>query len=472
VTQAFESAARFFSLEPAMAHSARLQVLTALAHCELQRGHTQRAVAWLRAVESESVTRQGYWGCVDWPLLPVYLQLALLAGYEPQLLHDVASAASGPEGESIDHLTAWSAALRETDPEASLRSLDLGLLSGPARQPLVTAHMKLTSALRQRELGFVEVARFNFTQASEEFQRFSAHGWSALATSHLDSSDVHASGSTLLGPGRPAPAAPSPGPQADQALPTEAQPPGGTDAHDNGLPPSYEIRLLGQFSVVCNGTPAPVPLGHAAQALKVVALFGRISVDELAEVLWPEAEPGVGTRRLRNILWRIKSSSGDVLRRNDNFICLEEGVVTDMAAFEEAATRAFKEDVSSDSAHRLAREAIALYGGELLPSDRYADWATGPREALVQLRLQLLDLMLAHASDSGNRQEALALLEDLIDADPYEERYYTQLASLHLDAGNRSRVRASIARCERMLEDLGVEPSRHFRTFVRELEDA
>jgi DNA-binding SARP family transcriptional activator len=204
----------------------------------------------------------------------------------------------------------------------------------------------------------------------------------------------------------------------------------------------------------------------------VVALFGRISVDELAEVLWPEAEPGVGTRRLRNILWRIKSSSGDVLRRHDNFICLEEGVVTDMAAFEEAATRAFKEDLSSDSAHRLAREAIALYGGELLPSDRYADWATGPREALVQLRLQLLDLMLAHASDSGNRQEALALLEDLIDADPYEERYYTQLASLHLDAGNRSRVRASIARCERMLEDLGVEPSRHFRTFVRELEDA
>ena len=78
------------------------------------------------------------------------------------------------------------------------------------------------------------------------------------------------------------------------------------------------------------------------------------------------------------------------------------------------------------------------------------------------MRLQLLDLMLAHASDSGNRQEAFALLEDLIDADPYEERYYIQLATLHKEAGNLSRMRSSISRGERMLADLGVEPSRSF----------
>ena len=110
-----------------------------------------------------------------------------------------------------------------------------------------------------------------------------------------------------------------------------------------GIVPPHEIRLLGQFSVLRNGMATAVPLGHAAQALKVVALFGRISVDELAELLWPGAEPGVGTRRLRNILWRIKSSSGDLLRRYDNFICLEDGVVTDVSVFEEAAGLAFKE---------------------------------------------------------------------------------------------------------------------------------
>lgn len=117
-----------------------------------------------------------------------------------------------------------------------------------------------------------------------------------------------------------------------------------------------------------------------------------------------------------------------------------------------------------------SRDAIRLYGGELLPSDRYADWATGQREALAQLRLQLLDLMLAHALDSGNVQEALSLLEDLIEADPYEERYYIQLATLHFDAGNSSRVRAAVSRCERMLTDLGVEPSKKFLDFVHALQ--
>ena len=58
------------------------------------------------------------------------------------------------------------------------------------------------------------------------------------------------------------------------------------------------------------------------------------------------------------------------------------------------------------------------------------------------------------------------MLEDLIDADPYEERYYIQLATLHLEAGNRSRMRASISRGERMLADLGVAPSRDFVDFV------
>ncbi len=76
-TRAFESASRFFSLEPAMPRSARLQVLAALAHSELQRGNMDRSAAWLRAVDEESVTQHGNRGYVDWPLLPTSLQLAL-----------------------------------------------------------------------------------------------------------------------------------------------------------------------------------------------------------------------------------------------------------------------------------------------------------------------------------------------------------------------------------------------------------
>ncbi|HTU38400.1 MAG TPA: BTAD domain-containing putative transcriptional regulator [Acidimicrobiales bacterium] len=466
--RAFQTASRFFALEPAITRSARLQVLAALAHCELQRGHAERARAWLRTMEDETVTRDGAHAYVDWPFLPTFLQLVRVA--DLALPEQVPCAGAGAfEGDDDDHLGAWTNALCEQDPAAALRRLDLALLAGPADDPILTAQMKMTSALLQHQLGTPEVARFNLSQAVSEFERSGAHGWKLLAATRLDTWFPRASG------GASHAALHEAGPMtalqnghlpltSDRAsiAPLEPLAP--------GIVPPHEIRLLGQFSVLRNGVPTAVPLGHAAQALKVVALFGRISVDELAELLWPGAEPGVGTRRLRNILWRIKSSSGDLLRRYDNFICLEEGVVTDVAVFEEAAGRAFKERQGADAGHDLARDAIRLYGGELLPSDRYADWATGPREGLAQLRLQLLDLMLAHALDSGTTQEAQSLLEDLIEADPYEERYYTQLATLHLDAGNRSRVRSTIARCERMLADLGVEPSKKFLDLVNSLQ--
>ncbi len=471
-TRAFQTASRFFALEPAMTRSPRLQVLAALAHCELQRGHADRARAWLRTMEDETVTRDGAQTYVDWPFFPTFLQLVRFAELEmPTPAGSMASFAV--EGDDVDHLAAWTDALCGSDPAASLRRLDTALLAGPSEDPILTAQMKLTSALMQHQLGSEEVARFNLTQAVSEFERCGAHGWRQLAAARLDSwfqrpntsASAHAVAAHDTAPALQLQ-------NGHQPLPTMERP---TVAPivplAPGIVPPHEIRLLGQFSVLRNGMATAVPLGHAAQALKVVALFGRISVDELAELLWPGAEPGVGTRRLRNILWRIKSSSGDLLRRYDNFICLEDGVVTDVSVFEDAAGLAFKERQGCDARHTLAREAIRLYGGELLPSDRYADWATGPREALAQLRLQLLDLMLAHALDSGNTQEALSLLEDLIEADPYEERYYIQLATLHLDAGNRSRVRAAVGRCERMLADLGVEPSRKFLDFVGTLQD-
>ena len=187
VSHAFETASKFFSVETAVTHSARLQVLTALAHCELQRGHVDRAKAWLRAVEHESVTPDGYRGCADWPSLPIFLQLALVAGYEAQRLHDVISAATFRAwGEWPRHLSKWSEGLREPDPAVALRHLDETLLSGPEPAPFLDAQITLTSALLQRQLGSAQLARFNFSQASKEFERCDAHGWSTLAVFDLE----------------------------------------------------------------------------------------------------------------------------------------------------------------------------------------------------------------------------------------------------------------------------------------------
>ena len=111
--------------------------------------------------------------------------------------------------------------------------------------------------------------------------------------------------------------------------------------------------------------------------------------------------------------------------------------------FEEAAGRAFEESLPpSDSATRSrARRSIST-GASRSPrtATRTGRPARGRRSP--NLRLQLLDLMLAHATRGREPdRKRSAFLEDLIDADPYEERYYIQLATLHLEAGNRSRMR-------------------------------
>jgi DNA-binding SARP family transcriptional activator len=152
-------------------------------------------------------------------------------------------------------------------------------------------------------------------------------------------------------------------------------------------------------------------------------------------------------------------------------ICLEDWVVTDVGAFEEAAAAAFEGTLPAEVASALARDALAKYSGELLPSDRHAEWTAGPRATLNGTRLQLLDLLYSRELSSGSRQDALSLLEELISANPSDERYYLQLATLHLEAGNRSRMRAAVSRGERMLADLGVQPSQAFMDFVSSVRD-
>jgi DNA-binding SARP family transcriptional activator len=222
--------------------------------------------------------------------------------------------------------------------------------------------------------------------------------------------------------------------------------------------PRWEITLLGSFNVLHEGRPISLPISLAVQALKIVALRKRISVDELVELLWPDAPPGVGNRRLRNVLWRNRVSCGDLLYRDGNFICLAKEAVVDADRFRAAAERAI-EAGATNSGTELVREALALYPGELLPGDHYVDWPTARRESLAGLYMSLLDLLLDHAIEDGQTHEALGFLDRLIDADPYEERHYVRAAELHAASGNMSRAMATLSRADRTLTDLGVGPS-------------
>jgi DNA-binding SARP family transcriptional activator len=318
-----------------------------------------------------------------------------------------------------------------------------------AGQPLLVARVELCWGVRLSEAGRAEEAEVHLGDALAAFDRLGAQGWVALARREL----------TL------APAAGQFGEMSVlEAEAHEADP----NAHAMVVTtpsskvnhPPWEITLLGSFSVRRYGEPVSLPLSLAAQGLKIVALNEKIPVEELVELLWPDAGPGVGTRRLRNVLWRVRAASGDLLERDDNFIRLAPDAVTDAMQFRQLGEEAIRRDTPPEESARLARDALVLYRGELLPGDRYADWAAGYRESFARLHIQLLDLLLEEAVIHEHLQEALALLDRLIDADPYEENHYLRAAELLARSGNRRRALSMLDRADRMLADLGVPPSR------------
>jgi DNA-binding SARP family transcriptional activator/ATP/maltotriose-dependent transcriptional regulator MalT len=232
------------------------------------------------------------------------------------------------------------------------------------------------------------------------------------------------------------------------------------------------VRLLGGFEVRRGSQPLHPPPGRPATAIKaVVAAGGRMHAEELIEVLWPDAGPGQGRNRLKNLLSRLRASVGDVLIRDADSVLLAPGGESDAASFEAEARRALTALAAGDQlrAAMLARSAMDRYSGDLLPGDRYEPWAAEPRERLRLRYLELIDLLAARAEASGEADEAARLVQRAIDTEPYDEERYLKLAGLFAEQGRSGSAGAVLRRAKAMLGELGIPPSPEFAATERSL---
>jgi DNA-binding SARP family transcriptional activator len=213
--------------------------------------------------------------------------------------------------------------------------------------------------------------------------------------------------------------------------------------------PTVEIQLLGRFSVVVDGAPVSGDAWRSRRAADVVKLLAlapahRLHRMEVMEALWPESDPEASGTNLRKALHFARLAAGD-----ERSVANERGVLelwpdarvdTDVERFEMAARRAL-----DDGDEAPCREAARLYGGDLLPDDRYESWSFEPRGRVRRRYLEVL--------------RAGALWDRLAEDDPTDEQAARELMRSHLDAGER---REAIRRFERLREalrdDLGVGP--------------
>lgn len=467
---AFVTASRLFADAAEGDRHLRAVAYRALAELELQRARVPSALSWLKAAEFEVTSKEGHAaGSVD-PRVATWV--AVLAEVH---VHDDRPDAVAPLVEVVEraaHLgavaAAWSPAMRAvvTVELASAEELFNAALRLARDEPALRARVEYLYAARLAAEGLADRAARRLQSAVTTMRDLGALGWAThfeLAIERLDAA----------APSRPDLAVLSGGGGGAGLLPLAAHPAGAdrASARPSRLEAgaSWEITMLGSFGVRHEDSLISMPSSLAATALKLVALRRRILVEELVEELWPGSAPGVGMRRLRNVLWRVRVACGEILVREDKLILLSSEAVTDVEVFRRLAVQALDPSTPVEKGAELARTALALYDGELLPMDRYADWAAATRESLSRLRIQLVELQVRNAIGDERIHEALALLDQLIEADPYEESHYLRVAELHEKAGNRRRALSTLARAERTLFELGIPPSPDLKRLTQRL---
>ena len=228
------------------------------------------------------------------------------------------------------------------------------------------------------------------------------------------------------------------------------------------------IQLLGTFCVWVGSraiTSEQWRLRKAKGLVKLLALAPAhcLHREQAMDLLWPDSEPDSAANSLHQALHAARrtldpadANSRRYLSLQNEILCLcpESPLWVDVEAFESAANEARR---SRDVA--VYRAAVDLYRGDLLPEDRYEEWAVHRRESLRQTYIDLLFELAKLAELHEDHALALGTLEQVLKKDPAHEEAHAGLMRLYALTGRRQQaLRQYLALQETLQHELGVEP--------------
>jgi predicted ATPase/DNA-binding SARP family transcriptional activator/DNA-binding CsgD family transcriptional regulator len=237
--------------------------------------------------------------------------------------------------------------------------------------------------------------------------------------------------------------------------------------------------LLGDFSVSVGSRileDGAWRLRKAANLVKILALSPghHMHRERMMDMLWPDLGSQAASNNLRGVIHAARrtlephpSATSHYLTLQDDqvVLCPESTLWVDVETFEEAARIARR---SQDPA--AYRTAVELYAGELLPADRYEQWAETRR---LELRGTFLSLLMELAGLYEERGEYGAGIESLgkaLSEEPTREETHVSLIRLYALSGNKGEALAQYVQLEEVLaRELGTEPSASSRALREEI---
>lgn len=254
-----------------------------------------------------------------------------------------------------------------------------------------------------------------------------------------------------------------------------------------GSPPPIRANLLGEVRISVGQriiTEEAWTL-RSARSLFLVLLITRghaLPRDRVLDILWPAASPELARNTLYKALHTLRRVLEPALSkgRASSYLASRGGLIgilpgVDVWVDTEAFERALDEAALAAPMERRdrLRDAVALYGGELLPTDPYEDWPVARREALHRAwEGAVLDLAAVDLA-AGEPKAAVAPLELLLAADPTYEAAHRALMRAYAATGQRDRALRQYNRCRSALEEeLGSEPDEETNSLYSDIQAA
>jgi len=161
--------------------------------------------------------------------------------------------------------------------------------------------------------------------------------------------------------------------------------------------PEVTVGLLGGFTAAVDGVSVPATAWRLKKARELVKLLAlapghRLHREQAMDVLWQDREPAAAANNLHQALHVARRAlDADAIELRDEVLFLTATI--DVHQFELAAADARRAETPA-----AYRAALTLYRGELLPENRYDDWAERRRDELAALAAAREEEAAANAS--------------------------------------------------------------------------
>ncbi|ADD43629.1 AfsR/SARP family transcriptional regulator [Stackebrandtia nassauensis] len=235
------------------------------------------------------------------------------------------------------------------------------------------------------------------------------------------------------------------------------------------------LSVLGPLTADIDGQDVPVPAGM--QRLLLAALLHRVrrpvSIDTLAEALWPDETPTKPDKAIQLYVHRLRKLLGDpgrIIHGPAGYSLIASRSELDWQCFEDLlrTAREARHAGSWDTATHRYVEALALWR-----SDPYEDvpgchLLTPEIQRLTSLRVEARVEQAEVMVDRGRHVEAEPVISRLLSEFPHREGLYALLMLAYYRAGRVGEALDVYRTAQRLLADeLGVDPGPKLNTVHR-----